>query len=103
VPAGDGFTAVGGLAGCGLVVSQPASENSTQSNHTRSARSWSRDGDSLECGYTPELQYRPDAAMEGLLLLLLEAGIALAILVFIVWWTWPRRGRGDRRDGPPSK
>jgi hypothetical protein len=37
--------------------------------------------------------------MEGLLLLLLEAAIALAILIFIVWWTWPRRGRGDRRDG----
>jgi hypothetical protein len=30
--------------------------------------------------------------MEGLLLLLLEAGVALAILLFIVWWTWPRRG-----------
>ena len=22
--------------------------------------------------------------------LVLEAGVALAILVFIVWWTWPR-------------
>jgi hypothetical protein len=22
--------------------------------------------------------------------LLLEAGVALAILLFIVWWTWPR-------------
>ena len=32
--------------------------------------------------------------MEGFLLLLLEAGVALAILLFIVWWTWPRRGPG---------
>jgi len=28
--------------------------------------------------------------MNGFLLLLLEAGVALALLVFIVWWTWPR-------------
>ena len=25
--------------------------------------------------------------MDGFLLLLLEAGVALALLVFIVWWT----------------
>jgi len=31
-----------------------------------------------------------------MLWLLLEAGVALAILVFIVWWTWPRaRGKDD--------
>jgi len=29
--------------------------------------------------------------MNGFLLLLLEAGVALALLVFIVWWTWPRK------------
>jgi len=29
--------------------------------------------------------------MDGFLLLLLEAGLALALLVFIVWWTWPRK------------
>jgi len=28
---------------------------------------------------------------------LLEAGVALAILLFIVWWTWPRKPR------PPAK
>jgi hypothetical protein len=28
--------------------------------------------------------------MNGFLLLLLEAGVALALLIFIVWWTWPR-------------
>jgi len=29
--------------------------------------------------------------------LLLEAGVALAILILIVWWTWPRppRNGGD--------
>jgi hypothetical protein len=34
--------------------------------------------------------------MGGLWLLLLEAGVALALLLFIVWWTWPR---GKSRDG----
>ena len=34
--------------------------------------------------------------MEGFLLLVLEAGVALALLLFIVWWTWPRR---KQRDG----
>jgi hypothetical protein len=29
--------------------------------------------------------------MEGLWMLLLEAGVALALLFFIVWWTWPRK------------
>jgi hypothetical protein len=29
--------------------------------------------------------------------LLLEAGVALAILLFIVWWTWPRK------PGPPDR
>mgnify|MGYP001611096633 CR=1 FL=1 len=28
--------------------------------------------------------------------LLLEAGVALAILLLIVWWTWPRK------PGPPT-
>ena len=37
--------------------------------------------------------------MDGFLLLLLESAIALAVLIFIVWWTWPRakprRGEDD--------
>ena len=33
--------------------------------------------------------------MESLLWLLLEAGIALLILIFIVWWTLPRKKSGD--------
>ena len=41
--------------------------------------------------------------MDGLLLLLLEAGVALALLLFIVWWTWPRRkppdAPGEGNDG----
>jgi hypothetical protein len=31
-------------------------------------------------------------------LLLLEAALALALLVFIVWWTVPRRKRTPPRD-----
>jgi hypothetical protein len=30
--------------------------------------------------------------------LLLEAGVALALLLFIVWWTWPRRAGKDEPD-----
>jgi uncharacterized iron-regulated membrane protein len=36
--------------------------------------------------------------MESLLWLLLEAGVALALLIFIVWWTWPRRRPEDKPD-----
>lgn len=39
-----------------------------------------------------------------LLLLLLEAGVALMLLLGIVWWTWPRRRPGEaKRDDPESK
>jgi len=41
--------------------------------------------------------------MNGLLLLLLEAGVALALLVFIVWWTWPRGNRRDGKEGGPDR
>lgn len=34
-----------------------------------------------------------------LLLLLLEAGVALALLLGIVWWTWPR----SRAEAPPER
>lgn len=40
--------------------------------------------------------------MEGFWLLLLEAGVALALLIFIVWWTWPRSEPSDGRDGDKS-
>ena len=37
-----------------------------------------------------------------LLLLLLEAGVALALLLGIVWWTWPRKRKdaGTRGRDP---
>ena len=38
--------------------------------------------------------------MDGFFLLLLEAAVALALLIFIVWWTWPRNKPPDGRDGP---
>ena len=33
----------------------------------------------------------------------LEMGVALALLILIVWWTWPAK-RADRspKDGPPK-
>jgi hypothetical protein len=40
--------------------------------------------------------------MESLLWLLLEAGVALAILILIVWWTWPRQKSKDKRDSTDS-
>ncbi len=41
--------------------------------------------------------------MESLFWLLLEAGVALALLLAIVWWTWPRRksGEDERRERDP--
>jgi len=33
---------------------------------------------------------------------LIEAGVALLLLIFIVWWTVPRRKREKDRDGPQS-
>jgi hypothetical protein len=36
--------------------------------------------------------------MEPLLWLLLEAGVALVLLLLIVWWTWPRKKPRDPRE-----
>jgi hypothetical protein len=36
-----------------------------------------------------------------LLWLILEAGVALGLLLFIVWWTWPRRGRMRGEENEP--
>ena len=38
--------------------------------------------------------------MNGLFLLLLEAGVALALLIFIVWWTLPKSRDGDGKGKP---
>ena len=35
--------------------------------------------------------------------LLLEAGVALALLLFIVWWTWPRAPRPPAEQEPGKK
>lgn len=56
-------------------------------------RGWIFGADSLKCGIHQSIT--PFIAMESLLWLLLEAGIALLILIFIVWWTLPRRKSGD--------
>jgi Na+-driven multidrug efflux pump len=42
--------------------------------------------------------------MESLLWFLLEAGAALAALIFIVWWTWPK-GKSDDTEAktPPER
>ena len=32
--------------------------------------------------------------------LLLEAGVALALLVIIVWWTWPRAPKSRDQHKP---
>lgn len=37
--------------------------------------------------------------MDGFFLLLLEAAVALALLLFIVWWTWPRSKPPGGSDG----
>jgi membrane protein required for beta-lactamase induction len=35
--------------------------------------------------------------------LLLEAGVALALLLLIVWWTWPRRSHDPQHEKPPEE
>ncbi|MGQ0749820.1 MAG: hypothetical protein ACT4PS_04730 [Betaproteobacteria bacterium] len=45
----------------------------------------------------PHSLYQYSAVMESLLWLLLEAGVALALLLLIVWWTWPRKKSRDTR------
>jgi hypothetical protein len=36
----------------------------------------------------------------GLWIILLEAAVALALLVFIVWWTFPKK---RRKEGPGKR
>ena len=40
--------------------------------------------------------------MESLLWILLEAGLALAALILIVWWTWPKGSRDDTHEKTPK-
>lgn len=32
-------------------------------------------------------------------IILLEAGVALALLLLIVWWTWPRKQNKEKEGG----
>ncbi len=34
----------------------------------------------------------------GLWIILLEAGLALALVAFLVWWTLPRKRENEDRD-----
>lgn len=40
--------------------------------------------------------------MESLLWFLLEAGLALTALIFIVWWTWPKGQRDATQKKAPT-
>ena len=35
---------------------------------------------------------------QGMWIFLLEAAVALGLLLFIVWWTWPRSEKTDDRE-----
>jgi hypothetical protein len=39
----------------------------------------------------------------GLWIIVLEAAVALALLAFIVWWTLPKKRRGDGSDARASR
>jgi len=46
----------------------------------------------------PHSLHQYSVVMESLLWLLLEAGVALALLLLIVWWTWPRKNPRNTRE-----
>jgi len=35
---------------------------------------------------------------QNMWIFVLEAGVALALLIFIVWWTMPRKKDGGKKD-----
>ncbi len=37
--------------------------------------------------------------LAGMWLIFLEAGVALGLLIFIVWWTWPGKARDADNKG----
>lgn len=39
----------------------------------------------------------------GLWVILLEAGLALGLVVFIVWWTMPRKPRAPEPESKPDE
>jgi len=40
-----------------------------------------------------------NATSTSMVWFLIEAGVALLLLIFIVWWTVPRRKDGKKRNG----
>jgi hypothetical protein len=83
---GDGSEAGGG-AGVGARVSQDARASAAARTIARVPGARRRAGSITIAG---SVRLR-DRVMDALLWLLLEAGVALALLLFIVWWTWPRK------------
>jgi hypothetical protein len=100
-PTGGGIT-IGGLglgSGAGGGLTQPASEKATAP------------------GETSKLRRRVANIRMGMWILMVEAAVALFLLVFIVWWTMysgpkatddeqpaiepPKADKPDRLDGPP--
>ena len=71
--------------------SQPASKHKTTTIAPHFASGWIFSGGSLKCRIP-----LTSIVMEPLFWLLLEAGVALALLLAIVWWTWPRKKPRDR-------
>jgi hypothetical protein len=58
----------------------------------------------VKVGHHQSANYSRLAREGALFWLLLEAGIALLILLFIVWWTWPRKkSDGDSRTGTDKR
>jgi hypothetical protein len=43
-------------------------------------------------------KYKGNEAMEILSWFLVEALAATALMVLVVWWTWPRRPKDDQHD-----
>jgi hypothetical protein len=97
---GAGFAAGAGLGVgtgattgfCGAGVSHPVSSETTAASAQHTRRGWIRGADWLKCGISSIARsIAPIFAMESLFWFMLEAGVALLILILIVWWTWPRK------------
>lgn len=58
----------------------------------------SRSGESSD----PQYSAPPEWKGSSMWLILLEAGVALALLIFIVWWTMPRRKPEQDRAAQPK-
>ena len=90
---GGATIAVAGGGVFGGEDSQPARKHKITAIAAHFASGWIFSGGSLKC-CIPLNQY--SAVMESLFWLLLEAGVALALLLLIVWWTWPRKKPRDQ-------